>query len=134
MLDTMKELTAARQVAVDMRDKASDLVEQIDRLLAETPGDLGGMIDSIKERVLTALATKEFTQDYDAQPSTRTPAEAVALAPVRETPDEEAEAGLTCDVCGKTGIKNEAGMLIHMGRNHKKEAEKAKRARVKAAA
>lgn len=130
MLDTLKELSVAREAAVQTRDNADQLVRHLDRLLNETPSDLGSMLDSLKERVLHELASNSFSAELLPEVEARAIREEPPVKDVTHTQHGE----LDCEFCDRAGFKNESGLMIHLGRVHPREFAKHKKSRVKTAA
>ena len=109
MLTATDTLVSLRDSAVALRDRADSFIVELDTAIEASPKDLGAVIDALKDEVLSGLAS-------GAKPTKTTP-----------TPAKASE-GLTCEYCGKTGIKNDLGMSIHIGRDHPEKSKKGRKA------
>ena len=100
MLDIKSEL---EELSAHLRRS----LEIVDALGNELPQDTVGWLDMAKSALV-----------QDSMPTRTAPLSTVATLP----------SAFACEICGAGPFKNELGLQIHQGRNHKRETKARKRA------
>jgi recombinational DNA repair protein RecT len=101
MLDTMAKLAELNSLLTRMQKITSDLQREL-------PHDDAGWLQAAKDVLVSA----------------KVPQRVGVPAPARESLESY------CDICGDGPFKNELGLQIHQGRQHKKETKARHRAAV----